>query len=173
MGDAAGRDGSRGAARAAPCRVREASPDDLGTVVAFRMALLREHAGHPVYGRLHPDAELRAPALFARQMESPADAFFIAERDGTAVGLLRCTESHASPLLLPERYCYISSVYVAPAHRRHGVLRAMVQAAEQWCAARGLTEMRLHNVEGTAAAPAWSALGFDVVEQVRGRRLET
>jgi hypothetical protein len=33
--------------------------------------------------------------------------------------------------------------------------------------------MRLHNVAGSASAEgAWSALGFDVVEQVRVRNLD-
>lgn len=151
--------------------VRAATTDDLDTVVALRLALLHEYDGHPVYGRLHEQAELRAPELCAQQMASPRDAFFIADVDGTPAALLRCTESKASPLLLPERFAYVSSVYVRPAFRRRGVLRALLGRADAWCRERGLTEMRLHNVPGDIAAAAWSALGFGVVEEVRTRDL--
>ncbi|HEX8724120.1 MAG TPA: GNAT family N-acetyltransferase [Gemmatimonadaceae bacterium] len=154
-------------------RVRTAGVDDVGTVVAMRLALVREYGEHALYGRLHPKAEERAPPLCEEQIASSRDAFFLAESEGNVVGLLRCTESHASPLLLPERFAYVSSAYVVPAWRRRGVLRALLARAERWCAVRGLTEMRLHNVPGGIAAAAWTALAFEPVEEVRIRHLRT
>jgi GNAT superfamily N-acetyltransferase len=152
--------------------VREATLADLDAIVALRLALLREHAGDPVYGRLHPDAESRAPSLFAQQIASPADVFLLTAVNEAPVGLLRCTESRTSPLLLPERYGYVSSVYVVPEMRRRGILRAMLKGADEWCRTRGIGEMRLHNVPvGTPAAAAWEALGFGIVEHVRARRV--
>jgi GNAT superfamily N-acetyltransferase len=66
----------------------------------------------------------------------------------------------------------VSSTYVRPEARRQGVLRALLGAAERWSRARGLDQMRLHNVAGSIAAEAaWSSLGFAVVEQVRVREL--
>lgn len=153
-------------------RVRAASLVDLDAVAALRMALLREYEGHIVFGRVHADAEARTPELCARQLASPRDAFFLAESDGEAIGLLRCTESRTSPLLLPERFAYVSSVFVRPEFRRRGVLRALLARADAWCAERGLTEMRLHNVPGGVAAEVWAALGFGVVEEVRTRTLQ-
>jgi hypothetical protein len=48
----------------------------------------------------------------------------------------------------------------------------MIDEAERWSRARGLEEMRLHNVSDySLAGVAWEALGFVVVEQVRLRRL--
>ena len=85
-------------------------------------------------------------------------------------GILRCVESIGSPLLEPARYAYVSSVYVRPEARRRGVLRALLRAADAWSVARGLDQMRLHNVVGSESAEgAWTALGFDIVEQVRIR----
>ena len=151
-------------------RVREATPRDLDTVVALRLALLREHPDHPIYGRLRRDVADRARELFAAQLRSPIEVIFLAERDGEAVGVLRCVESVGSPLMEPARYAYVSSAYVRPAARRTGVLRALLEAAERWARGRGLKQMRLHNVAGSASAEAaWSALGFGVVEQVRLR----
>jgi N-acetylglutamate synthase len=148
--------------------VRRATTADLDTIVALRLALLREYEGHPIYGRLRPDAEQRARPLFAAQLETSSEVMFIAEENDVPVGILRCVESAASPLLLPDRYCYVSSAYVRPEYRRRGVLHELFERAVTWCRSRGLSEMRLHNVGSReASAAAWSALGFEVAEQVR------
>jgi GNAT superfamily N-acetyltransferase len=153
-------------------RVREATPGDLDAVVVLRIALLREHPGHPIYGRLRPDVDERARELFASQLRSTMEVILLAELDGEVAGVLRCVESIGSPLLEPARYAYVSSAYVRPEVRRRGVLRALLRAADRWARARGLDQMRLHNVAGSADAEgAWSALGFSVVEQVRVRTL--
>ncbi|HEY2067841.1 MAG TPA: GNAT family N-acetyltransferase [Gemmatimonadaceae bacterium] len=154
-------------------RVRQATPRDLETVVALRLALLLEHRDHPIYGRLRADAGARARELFAEQLRSRTEAIFLAEHAGEVAGVLRCVESAGSLLLEPARYAYVSSAYVRPAARRRGVLRALLASADAWARARGLDQMRLHNVAGSAEAEgAWSALGFGVVEQVRVRQLD-
>lgn len=150
--------------------VRPANLDDLPSVVELRLALLREYSDHPMYGRLRPDARARAYELYRGQLTARNEQIFVAELDGATVGVLRCVDTLSSPLLYPERYCYMSSVYVRPAVRRSGVLRALLRAAEDWCDERGIDEMRLHNAPSSAiAARTWSALGFEVVEHVRRR----
>ena len=150
--------------------VREAKLDDLDVVVDLRLSLLREYGDHPLYGRLHPNARRRAFDLYRTQLASPHETMFVAELGDEIVGVLRCVDTPSSPLLTPERYCYVSSAYVKPHSRRRGVLTALVDAAARWCDARGLTEMRLHNASGVRMAEdTWSALGFEVVEHVRRR----
>jgi GNAT superfamily N-acetyltransferase len=152
--------------------VRAARPADLESVVRLRLALLREQPDHPIYSRLRPDAEMRARSYFAEQLESPSETMFLAESDGKVVGIIRCVMSRGSPLLSPTNYAYVSSAYVVPELRRQGVLRLLLSHAESWCLDHGLGEMRLHNVAGDAVAEeAWSALGFEIVEQVRWRPL--
>jgi GNAT superfamily N-acetyltransferase len=153
-------------------RVRPARVRDLDAVVALRLALLREHPDHPIYGRLRTEIDRRARDLFASQLRATNETMLLAELGGAVVGILRCVESIGSPLLEPTRYAYVSSVYVRPEARRKGVLRALLADAERWCRARDLHEMRLHNVAGSPTAErAWDALGFTVVEQVRLRHL--
>lgn len=153
-------------------RVRQASLRDLDAVIALRLALLREHPDHPIYGRLRKDAEQRARELFATQLRSRTETIFLADLGGETAGIMRCVEAVGSPLLEPARYAYISSVYVRPEVRRRGILRALVAAADAWSRERQLGQMRLHNVDGSEMAErAWSALGFGVVEQVRVREL--
>lgn len=148
--------------------VQRATVHDLATVVELRLALLREYADHPVYGRLRKDADVRARAVFELQILAPDQAILLATREGQVVGIARCVDTKGSPLLIPDRYCYVTSVYVKPEHRRHGVLTALVAAIETWAAARGLTEMRLHNsTVHPYAGATWSQLGFVVNEEVR------
>jgi GNAT superfamily N-acetyltransferase len=152
--------------------VRAANLGDLSQVVELRLALIREYGNDPLYKRLRDDARQRARELFYSQLMSPSETMLLAERRERAVGILRCVDSPGSPLLLPERYCYVSSVYVVPEERRRGVLRALVAAAERWCEGRGIDEMRLHNASSSSvAADVWSAFGFEIVEQVRRRPL--
>jgi ribosomal protein S18 acetylase RimI-like enzyme len=151
--------------------VRLATSDDLPIVVELRLALLQENAEHAIYGRLRPDARKRAYDLFAGQLRSPHEALFLAEHPDGVVGILRCVDTPNSPLLYPDRYCYVSSVFVRPEARRRGVLSALLRRAAQWCEARGLGEMRLHNVPGGEASAAWDAEGFGIVEQVRIKTL--
>src|SRR5215213_1268592 len=153
-------------------RVRPATSRDLDAVVALRIALLREHPDHPIYGRLRAEVDRRARELFAAQLRTRTETIFLAELAGEVVGVIRCVESIGSPLLEPARYAYVSSAYVRPDVRRRGVLRALMAEVERWCRARGLDQMRLHNVAGsTAAERAWDALGFAIVEHVRLRAI--
>jgi ribosomal protein S18 acetylase RimI-like enzyme len=157
---------------AAGTRVRPATPRDLDAVVALRTALLREHPDHPIYGRLRSGIDRHARELFAAQIRSHTETILLAELAGEVIGIIRCVESIGSPLLEPARYAYVSSAYVRPDVRRRGVLRALMAEVERWSRARGLDQMRLHNVAGSDAAErAWDALGFAVVEQVRLRSL--
>ena len=97
---------------------------------------------------------------------------FLAEAEGAVVGILRCIDAQGSPLLHPDRYGYIASVYVRPEARRAGVLRALMAAAERWSDRRGLTELRLHNAaDNELGSAAWSGLGFEVAEVLRVRPL--
>ena len=152
--------------------VRRATIADLDTVVELRIALLREYAAHPIYGRLHPEAETRARPLFLQQIQSPDQAIFLAEHQDRVAGIVRGVDSKGSPLLMPDRYCYVTSVYVRPDHRRHGVLSALMEQLERWARQRGLMEMRLHNSTLNAATrSAWDQLGFEINEEVRLKQI--
>ncbi|HEX6535572.1 MAG TPA: GNAT family N-acetyltransferase [Gemmatimonadaceae bacterium] len=152
--------------------VRVATGRDLPIVVELRLALLREHAGNPLYENLRPDAPERARRLFAAQLRSPDEVILLAEREGRVIGILRCLHAASLPLVFPASHGYISSVYVVPEARRQGVLSALLDAALDWCLDRGLTEVRLHNaVENQAANAAWESLGFRTAEHLRVRRL--
>ena len=152
--------------------IRRATPADLAVVLELRLALLGEHAGNRLYGRLRRDARQRAERLYAVQLAASTEVIFLAEIDGAVVGILRCLDAQSSPLLHPSHYGYIASVYVRPEARRHGALRALLGAAERWCEERNITELRLHNaIDSALANDVWEALGFEAVEVLRMRAL--
>ena len=93
---------------------------------------------------------------------------FLAAHAKRIAGIARCVDTKGSPLLMPDRYCYVTSVYVRPEHRRKGVLSELMHHVEDWAKQRGLTEMRLHNSTLNAATrSAWDQLGFEINEEVR------
>jgi ribosomal protein S18 acetylase RimI-like enzyme len=150
--------------------VRPATEDDLAVIVELRVALLHEHRHNPVYGRTRRDLAPRARRLFLAQLRAPNEVTLLAERHGKVVGILRCLHSVGHPLLHPEAYGYISSVYVKPQARRAGVLRALLDEAVRWCRERGLGEIRLHcAADNRVSNAAWEALGFGIVEHLRLR----
>jgi GNAT superfamily N-acetyltransferase len=139
-------------------------------IVRFRMDLLREHARHPVYGRLRDDAPARATRSVQMRIASGREITYLAFEGKTPIGMLRCMESRGSPLLTPAKFAYIASAFVVRSHRRRGVLKKLMEAAVTWARARDLHEIRLHCVpENAHANAAWDRFGFQTVELLRRR----
>ena len=152
--------------------IRPASLADAAVIVRFRMELLKEHAGHPIYGRLRSDAAARLARSTPLHLASGREITYLALEGRTPIGMLRCIEGKGSPVLVPSRYGYIASVYVARTHRRRGILKRLVEAAVTWTRARGLTEIRLHSTtENVEANAVWDKLGFAAVELLRRREI--
>lgn len=138
----------------------------------MRSALLRESRGNPAYRRLRRDYASRARAVFGAQLDDARCLTLLAVAGEQPVGLLRCTVSQPNALYDPPRHAYVLSVFVMPPYRRRGVLTALVRAADRWCRANGIEEMRLHvGVENAAGNAAWEALGFEPAETLCVRRV--
>jgi GNAT superfamily N-acetyltransferase len=162
---------ARRASRAGAIVVRPATPADAAVITELRLALLDEEREHPLFTDPPPDVSRRARALTDHQLDGQRETFFLALDEAVAVvGMLRCVEVRGSPLAGPPSFAMVTSAYVRPGHRRRGVLRALVAAADDWCRSRRLGEMRLHcgltNGSGNAS---WDSLGFAPVEVLRRR----
>lgn len=145
---------------------------DASRIAEMRLALLEEHRTNPLYTRLRRDAPRRALAITTEQLASDRQACFVAVRGGRIIGLIRCVDERSHRLLVPARHAYISTAYVEPRERRHGVMRALLDAAIAWSRSRRLTQMRLHNaIDNPLSQATWDALGFRVVEQMRMRSI--
>jgi GNAT superfamily N-acetyltransferase len=131
----------------------------------MRVALLREESGNPIFAGPDPRALSRARRLTRDQLARSDQVMLVAARGGRLVGLLRCSERRSASLVRDRQYGLVSAAYVARSHRRNGVLRALLGAADAWCRARGLAGMRLRcSLGNTTGRRAWQALGFTPAE---------
>ena len=152
---------------------RPATPRDLDAVVALRLALLREHPDHPIYGRLRPDVDRRARDLFAAQLALATETIFLAELGGRGrrhpalrrVDGLAAARPGALRLRLVRRTC-------APRRGDAACCARSCARRSDGADARGLERdaAAQRRAASVAAERAWDALGFEVVEQVRGAR---
>jgi GNAT superfamily N-acetyltransferase len=138
---------------------------DLPGIVALRVALLREEAPNPFFASPHPDAEQRATRLTRGELSATGEAFLVAVRGETIVGMLRCRMVRRTPLVAESKQAVVTTVYVIPSQRRTGVLRTLLAAADRWCRRRGINEMRLQcALTNSVGRKAWESLGFAPAE---------
>jgi aminoglycoside 6'-N-acetyltransferase I len=92
---------------------------------------------------------------------------FVAEVDGAAVGFAEVgLRSHADGCDAHRPVGFLEGWWVAPAHRRRGVGRALVRAAERWAKAQGCSEMASDTwASSRASQRAHAKLGFEVVDR--------
>ena len=95
--------------------------------------------------RVRPDAEWEAQ--LARSVRSDATLTAVAERAGRAVGFVHAQIHPGEP---PTAELY--GMWVAPAARRTGAGRALVDAIAAWARSRGATRLALNVTQGNAAA---------------------
>ena len=133
-------------------RIRPAALRDARAAVDLT-AQLAEHA----HGHVDSGVEDR----FCAMLELPQYAIFVAEdEDDEVVGLLsasqRWTLWHAGPCAL------IEELVVDADARRHGVGRALIQAAVEWARAQGCSEVEVSTDQDNADAQAfYRRLGFE------------
>ncbi len=104
-----------------------------------------------------------------KHFENPAGVpvVFVAEVNGRVVGFLELDYRKYAPGCSSSPVPFIEGWYVEPALQRHGIGRAMVDAAEAWARAAGHVEIasdaEAENVDGVAAH---RAVGSQDVERV-------
>jgi len=136
--------------------IREVAESDRANWVRLRDALwpgsLSDH-----------DAETRT------HFENPAKVpvVFVAEADERVVGFLELDCRKYAPGCSSSPVPFIEGWYVEPELQRHGIGRALVEAAEEWARAAGHHEIasdaEVENADGIAAH---RALGYQEVERV-------
>ncbi len=89
------------------------------------------------------NGEALSPSALAERMQEVQDleAAFLAELDGTAVGLLVLRT--VPTLSDPQDWAEITEMYVRPNSRRRGVGRALIEAAIKHARRHGCTEVHL------------------------------
>lgn len=151
---------------------RRAGGADRSDVARLWLALTRHHAERDPLFALRPGAEAEVLRLVGAQLRDPATAIFVAGPRGGLGGFASVHVAHAPPIHRETLRAEISDLFVAPAWRRGGWGRALVDAATRWAAERGAPRVEVRvaarNPEGQAF---WRALGYAEHMDVLERRL--
>ncbi len=97
-----------------------------------------------------------------------AAMFFVAELDGALVGMggVYKLRNHRS-VIYGVASAYVTSVYVAPEHRRLGLASRITQAAVAWAREHGCAVVRLR--ASATGRRVYEALGFTPTEEMEFR----
>ncbi len=91
----------------------------------------------------------------------------VAEEHGKVIGFVEVgLRSHADGCDPTRPAGFLEGWYVDPEHRRRGVGRALVQAAEAWARSQGCTELGSDTwLDSEDSQRAHESLGFEVVDR--------
>jgi len=135
-------------------QVRDATPTDIETIVAFNRAMARETEGKDLA------VEVLLPGVRTVIANSTLGRYFVACHGAELVGQLMITTEWSD--WRNGQIWWIQSVYVRPDHRRRGVFRALYRHAEQVARTTpGVVGLRLYVEHNNAVAQrAYESLGM-------------
>lgn len=147
--------------------VREATPDDAGTLNAFRQAMFLDMGEQP--GRELDDVGRRYLPWLHERLANGRFRAWLAEIDGEPVAStgLWFKDVQPSPRNSLTQVGYIINVYTRPGHRRRGLARLLVQAAVEASKAEGLSVVELHASDD--GRPLYASMGFSQTNEMRLR----
>jgi GNAT superfamily N-acetyltransferase len=128
------------------CVIRAAKPADVPAMAGLLADLFRIETEFPI-DRAKQERALRMI------IERPSAAAWVAECGGQVVGMV--TAQTVVSTAEGGESIWIEDVIVRDGWRRKGIGRRLVQAVEQWCAARGVTRMQLLADGGNEGAMAF------------------
>lgn len=148
-----------------PEGVREATEDDLETLMAHEPLLPDHQARSPVFGRGPQDSEEELRQELLEGLASPHSVDLLAEVDGRVVGGFYVTtvedSSMHAGLARPPGAAYLAWAVTRPEVRGTGAGLRLTQAALAWARSRGhdviVTDWRVTNL---LSSRFWPARGF-------------
>lgn len=146
--------------RARRVRVRVAAPVDLESVA-------RQFATLWPDGRLDEHRTEAAAILAGNAPSTLPVVAFVAEIGNKVVGFVEVgLRSHADGCDPMRPVGFVEGWYVEPDHRRCGIGRALLGAAEEWARAQGCVDMASDTwMDNEPSQRAHEALGFEVVDR--------
>jgi GNAT superfamily N-acetyltransferase len=141
-------------------------------VTALWIELTRHHAALDAHFSLRAGADAEAQRLLDAQLRDPDTAIFVVGDDGALFAFAIACVRIAPPIHPETCRAEITDLYVAPARRRRGCGRALVDAASRWASGRGAERLEVHVSPRNPDAQAfWRAAGYRDHMSVLHRRL--
>lgn len=153
--------------------IRPIAGDDRDAVAALWHALYADHARREsALAGLRPDAPRLGASITAwlgRILAGDEGFALVAAAGAEVVGFVAAFVRDQA-WLSPPAIGVIGALAVVPSHRRQGLGRALVRAAEQRFAADGITVVEAAIGEANSAAQAfWAAEGYGTVRRIVAR----
>ena len=122
--------------------IRPARPGDREPAVALWLALHAEHQALDGRYRLAPDAGARWAADFREWTRSRTSRVWLALDGARPAGLATAHLVQTMPTFEPVVFVHVDDLYVCPEARGAGLGTGLLDAARQWGAGLGATELR-------------------------------
>jgi len=148
-----------------PYRIRAAGPQDLPIVLEHRRKMF-EDMGYVDPAALNAMNESSAP-LLARGLTDGSYRGWVVEAGSAIVagGGIVVLEFQAHPIDPHPRRAFVVNMYTAPAHRRQGLARRLMETMIAWSRDEGLATLYLHaSDEGRGL---YESLGFAATNEMR------
>lgn len=154
--------------------IRAATPEDYDAVHALFTHLVRVHVqALPQFFQASEDPAL-SQQMFAEILANEQAAFFVAEQQGTLVGIIQCYLRTTPPLsfVTPRRFVHIEDLVVSEQVQHQGVGQALTERVQQWAREQGATEIELDVWEFPASAsPFYEKLGYQTTRRHMRKQL--
>lgn len=138
--------------------IRPASTKDLPKLLRFEQGVI--NAERP----LDPTLK-RSPTTYynlTEMLTAKHIHLLVAELNGEIVSCGYARIEDASSWLQHQQYGYLGFMYTVPEHRGKGIIKEIINALVDWCAARAIHEIRLDVYHGNdAAIKAYEKAGFE------------
>lgn len=147
--------------------IRRFRDDEMNALLDMRRAMTLELDAQDLDAEI-PAWRARFKAFLNELIARDAATFFVAELSDKLIGMggVYKLRNHRSEIY-GKPSAYITSIYVAPEHRRQGIATRITQAAVQWARDQGCSVVRLRASD--SGRRVYAAVGFTPTDEMELR----
>jgi GNAT superfamily N-acetyltransferase len=146
-----------------PVQVRDAVPEDAAALIEVWGDFRRQGSD-----RTHGAAESEAATALARIAADPDERLLVAVVDDRVVGATHLVRAGISPIHT-ETAIHVTHLHVMGGHRRHGVGKALMEAAVSWAEEKDTTHViAAASVSSRDGNRFMARLGLSPIATIRG-----